>query len=528
MSAKPTSDASKATQIKAPVPGRPVFGCEHVQLIMTQNRDLQQTSISHYKAILRCIFENPPVIPETSITASGQNVTSLTSNYLCLQCPQILGVEERLEHGNKKSHRFYVDSRNGMLYCQMCDDYVWDPTLEELRLRKIGAGTFTLRKRKRDELSPEAAKEEARYIALNTNQVPCKATGLRGIYNAGATCYQNVILQSFLHNPFLRNYYLSDGHQSGECQTQYCMSCAMDDIFQDFYSQETTNGYTAANMLCGFWSLERKAFANLVTTKEQDAHEFFQLLAEELHERNGDGKRPESGSEHLCDCIIHQTYYGKLQSNTTCQGCGSVTNQVQSFLDLSLGLDSTQKKKKLAGTKSEGGSKGASLSLQDCLEEEYVKSDKCEYRCNKCNSTQQARRNTSLKRLPNVLSIQLKRFEYKQGRHDKAVKVDTPVKFPLQLNMFPYTDRGPSTESKENYELARTCQYDLFSVVEHVGEIDTGHYTCYCKVQDQWFAFNDHKVEMASVSQVLSAKAYLLFYIVSKQWSPASWGQERF
>lgn len=330
----------------------------------------------------------------------------------------------------------------------MCDDYVWDPTLEELRLRKIGAGTFTrkilqifmspnfgfrakgmatllsrkllvrsqltylsylsVRKRKRDELSPEAAKEEARYIALNTNQVPCKATGLRGIYNAGATCYQNVILQSFLHNPFLRNYYLSDGHQSGECQTQYCMSCAMDDIFQDFYSQETTNGYTAANMLCGFWSLERKAFANLVTTKEQDAHEFFQLLAEELHERNGDGKRPESGSEHLCDCIIHQTYYGKLQSNTTCQGCGSVTNQVQSFLDLSLGLDSTQKKKKLAGTKSEGGSKGASLSLQDCLEEEYVKSDKCEYRCNKCSSTQQARRNTSLKRLPNVLSIQLK------------------------------------------------------------------------------------------------------------------------
>lgn len=146
MSAKPTTDASKVTQIKAPVPGRPVFGCgtytayfisllrkqnwesqgscdeaftdklavhvaEHVQLLMTQNRDLQQTSISHYKAILRCIFENPPVIPETSIAASGQNVTSLTSNYLCLQCPQILGVEERLEHGNKKSHRF----------CKSCD-----------------------------------------------------------------------------------------------------------------------------------------------------------------------------------------------------------------------------------------------------------------------------------------------------------------------------------------------------------------------------------------------------------------------
>ncbi|KAM3448419.1 hypothetical protein NHJ6243_010110 [Beauveria neobassiana] len=36
-----------------------------------------------------------------------------------------------------------VDSRNGALYCQICDDLVWDPTLEELRLRKIGTGSFS-------------------------------------------------------------------------------------------------------------------------------------------------------------------------------------------------------------------------------------------------------------------------------------------------------------------------------------------------------------------------------------------------
>lgn len=30
----------------------------------------------------------------------------------------------------------------------------------------------------------------------------------------------------------------------------------------------------------------------------------------------------------------------------------------------------------------------------------------------------------------------------------------------------------------------------------------------------QWFVFNDHKVELASKSEVLNAKAYLLFYIV--------------
>jgi ubiquitin carboxyl-terminal hydrolase 22/27/51 len=263
------------------------------------------------------------------------------------------------------------------------------------------------RKRKHEELfsEPVKEKEDPRYISSNTTTASCRASGLRGIYNAGATCYQNVVLQSFLHNPMLRNYYLSDGHKNdGTCEHGlYCLSCAMDDTFQEFYASETTNGYTAANILSGFWISERKAFENLVTTKEQDAHEFFQFLAEELHERNGDGKKPEIGSEHSCNCIIHQTFYGKLQSTTTCQHCNGVTNQVQSFLDLSLPLENLAQKK---GKKS--GGKVPALSLQECLEEEYIKSDKCEYRCHNCNSTQQARRQTSIKRLPNVLSIQLK------------------------------------------------------------------------------------------------------------------------
>jgi ubiquitin carboxyl-terminal hydrolase 22/27/51 len=263
------------------------------------------------------------------------------------------------------------------------------------------------RKRKHEDLfsdsARESAKEEARYISANTTLASCRADGLRGIYNAGATCYQNVVLQSFLHNPILRNFYLGDGHQSNDCQIQHCLSCAMDDMFQDFYALENTNGYTAANILSAFWISEKKAFENLVTTKEQDAHEFFQFLAEELHEKNGDGKRPETGSEHSCNCIIHQTFYGKLQNQTTCQNCGGVTNAVESFLDLSLGLENLSRKK----GKKEG--KGESyLTLQDCLDDEYIKYDKCEYRCRNCNSSQQARRDHSIKLLPNVLSIQLK------------------------------------------------------------------------------------------------------------------------
>jgi ubiquitin carboxyl-terminal hydrolase 22/27/51 len=61
------------------------------------------------------------------------------------------------------------------------------------------------------------------------------------------------------------------------------------------------------------------------------------------------------------------------------------------------------------------------------------------------------------------------------------------VQFPLQLNMLPYTNRARGLDPKESlsYELARSCTYDLLSVVVHVGEIDTGHYLAYCRVGDQ-------------------------------------------
>ncbi|KAK3941177.1 putative ubiquitin carboxyl-terminal hydrolase 8 [Diplogelasinospora grovesii] len=524
MAARPGTPASpKNFKVKAPQPGQPLYGCEHIQRLFNQDQATTNTSIQHYKAILRSIFDTTPMVPQTAKCVDGQIVTTLTPTYLCLQCPSTLTEEDRAKHGTKKSHRFWgwqrawliviavdVESRSGSIYCQMCDDLVWDPTFEELRIRKIGTGTFSAhRKRKHDEMFSEPVKENSLFIAQNTTVASCKANGLRGIYNAGATCYQNVVLQSFLHNPVLRNFYLGDGHASSNCETPYCLSCAMDDMFQDFYALENTNGYTAANILSGFWISEKKAFENLVTTKEQDAHEFFQFLAEELHERNGDGKKPEVGSEHSCNCIIHQTFYGKMQSTTTCQNCGGMTNQVQSFLDLSLPLENLAVKK---GKKN--GFKTPYMTLQECLDEEYIKQDKCEYRCHSCNSTQQARRQTSIKRLPNVLSVQLKRFEFKTGRNERAAKIDTPVRFPLQLNMLPYTSRGRSQDAKDNYELARSCTYDLLSVVVHVGEIDTGHYVSYCRVGDQWFAFNDHKVELASKSDVLGARAYLLFYII--------------
>lgn len=51
--------------------------------------------------------------------------------------------------------------------------------------------------------------------------------------------------------------------------------------------------------------------------------------------------------------------------------------------------------------------------------------------------------------------------------------------------MAPYTSKYRNQESKEKIELSRQCTYDLMSVVVHVGEIETGHYISFCRVNDQ-------------------------------------------
>ena len=56
--------------------------------------------------LLRVIYDKDVLIAQTSKAGDGQITTSLTSNYLCLQCSAILPEEERIKHGTKKSHRF--------------------------------------------------------------------------------------------------------------------------------------------------------------------------------------------------------------------------------------------------------------------------------------------------------------------------------------------------------------------------------------------------------------------------------------
>lgn len=75
-----------------------------------------------------------------------------------------------------------------------------------------------------------------------------------------------------------------------------------------------------------------KVSAEMSGYSQQDAHEFFITALNQIH---GTCR----GSTNIsCNCIIHQTFAGQLQSDVTCERCGNTTSTVDPMLDISLEL----------------------------------------------------------------------------------------------------------------------------------------------------------------------------------------------
>jgi ubiquitin carboxyl-terminal hydrolase 22/27/51 len=76
---------------------------------MAMGQDVINNSIQHYRLILRAIFDQEPLIVQTSKgteTSSLAGIVHLTPTSLCLQCSIIVPEEERNKHASKKQHRF--------------------------------------------------------------------------------------------------------------------------------------------------------------------------------------------------------------------------------------------------------------------------------------------------------------------------------------------------------------------------------------------------------------------------------------
>eukprot|EP01102_Stenamoeba_stenopodia_P009014 TRINITY_DN2643_c1_g1_i1.p1 TRINITY_DN2643_c1_g1~~TRINITY_DN2643_c1_g1_i1.p1 ORF type:complete len:939 (-),score=214.91 TRINITY_DN2643_c1_g1_i1:15-2783(-) len=129
--------------------------------------------------------------------------------------------------------------------------------------------------------------------------------------------------------------------------------------------------------------------------------------------------------------------------------------------------------------------------------------------CPSCKEHRRAWKKFDLWRLPKVLIIHLKRFQYTRAFREKiGIMIDFPV---TNLDLTPYLmPESPNLKSTSSPQ----ALYDLFAVSNHSGGLGGGHYTAFAKNADdnEWYDFNDSSCKKTTASSVKTSAAYVLFY----------------
>lgn len=422
--------------------------------------------------------------------------TALPRPCVCVECSTAgcLLSNHIIDHLRFSDHAFFVDLTSGSIFCSECDDFVYSNRLDQayalaLLSAEEQVARFKATSSPQQRFRPWAPSGQIVTDLVKATQVQC--SGLRGLLNLGNTCYLNVIIQSMVHNPLVRNYYMSDKHNSEACERKTCMSCEMDRLFTKIYSPDP-GPFGPTTILHCLWlnSIE------LANSGQHDAHEFFISMLNQIH-----ATTPGSTTTN-CTCLVHSTFAGQMQSDVECGHCGNVTSISEMMLDISLDL------KPMAAQAS--GTAGGEMTLLSCLKR-FTQPEKTSYKCEKCGkSSNDATKQLSVRKLPPVLCFQLKRFEHGATSSNK---IDKEVRFGATLNMAPFSSVVARKGANKNPGPDSMYEYDLLAVVNHEGQMDGGHYTNFARCHDRWYRFDDEKVTRSTLQECLRPSAYMLVYV---------------
>ncbi|ETW00119.1 hypothetical protein H310_07533 [Aphanomyces invadans] len=237
----------------------------------------------------------------------------------------------------------------------------------------------------------------------------------RGLSNQGATCYMNSLLQSLYMTPEFR-------HQLYQSVTTRDHDDATD--------LETNIPFQLQKLFAHLQlNKERKAIDTKALTKsfgwnssdvfqQHDVQELCRVLFDALEE-----SLKGTPTEHL----VNDLYQGQLKDYVQCASCGNESSRLDNFLDLSLVIRPF-------------GSTQMMQSVEEAIEyflKPEVLSGENQWDCSKCAKKQDAIKGLKFSKLPYLLALQLKRFDFDYTTFNR-IKLNNEVRFPKYLNMNTY------------------------------------------------------------------------------------------
>ncbi|UJR08730.1 hypothetical protein I4U23_012987 [Adineta vaga] len=236
----------------------------------------------------------------------------------------------------------------------------------------------------------------------------------------------------------------------------------------------------------GFWKIFKFAGEPVNVRDQQDAVEFLNTLVDNIDEALKILKVPQ-----ICSRVLGGTF----ADQKICKDCPHRYTRDEDFTLLSVDIRHSQ-------------------NLKESLEQ-YVIGELLDgpnaYHCEKCDKKVNTVKRTCFKRLPPVLAIQLKRFDYDWER-ETPIKFNDYFEFPRELDMEPYTVQGlakaegsPIVDENSTDDQATSndgTRYKLVGIIVHMGQANGGHYYSFIQHNDesddpnssQWYKFDDTDV----------------------------------
>ncbi|KAK1943280.1 Ubiquitin carboxyl-terminal hydrolase 36 [Phytophthora citrophthora] len=334
-----------------------------------------------------------------------------------------------------------------------------------------------------------------------------------GFANLGNTCYLNSVLQCLTYTPCFAQFLLdkevfssfnngalpSSGNKFGKKFGKnngfsgnngnaggngFCSVRAMSRLLQSVHGNNAVKVLQPKELVMNVRHIS-KSFR---IGRQEDSHEFFRLLLDSM-QRSCLRKAHIKSESHSAasTTFVHRIFGGKLKNYLKCAKCGYVSERFDDFLDLSLELSN--------GVNSVKGALRHFTAIEK-LDERNA------WKCSSCGKPSRAEKGLTIAECPNVLMIQLKRFDLMFG------KIKRHIEFPRSLDI-----ASGMSKKCEDRRRGRT-KYELHAVLVHAGfSTDCGHYYAFVKGSSgQWYEMNDDTVRWVSIDTVLQQKAYMLFY----------------